>query len=186
MDTGIGHLVLNFDIKVTAGNIAGLTTLREGSMTQQSRIRLARRHAGLSQMQLAEAVHVQRSAVSHWESSQAKNPSVTHLREIATITGVQFEWLATGRGAMGLCNDVRMDSVPTAAALLIEEPIELRLLHAFRDAPPQSRVSLVEIVEQLATQRTGRPRESAPRTPVMQSARTRAPRVRRASAALLD
>jgi transcriptional regulator with XRE-family HTH domain len=108
---------------------------------------------------------VQRSAVSHWESSQAKNPSVTHLREIATITGVQFEWLATGRGGMSLGRDVRMDSVPTAAALLVEEPIELRLLHAFRDASPQARVSVVEVVEELAAQRTGRSRE-ATRKPV--------------------
>ncbi len=134
-------------------------------MTQQSRIRLARRHAGLSQMQLAAAVNVQRSAVSHWESSQAKNPSVTHLREIAMTTGVQFEWLVTGRGAMSLCNEVRMDSVPTAAALLVEEPIELRLLHAFRDASPQARVSLVEVVEELAAQRTGRSRDTS-RKPV--------------------
>lgn len=139
-------------------------------MTQQSRIRLARRHAGLSQAQLAEAVHVQRSAVSHWESAQAKNPSVTHLRDIATATRVQFEWLVTGRGAMAMCAETRLDDVPTAQALLVEEPIELRLLQAFRDASPQSRISLVEIVEQLASQRTGRSREThapggpAPRT----------------------
>ena len=147
-------------------------------MTQQSRIRLARRHAGLSQMQLATAVQVQRSAVSHWESSQLKNPSVTHLRAIAMVTGVQFEWLVTGRGAMVLCDEVRMDSVPTADALLVEEPIELRLVHAFRNAPPQSRVSLVEIVEQLALQRTGRSRDNASRAaaqPASTPARTREP-----------
>jgi transcriptional regulator with XRE-family HTH domain len=140
-------------------------------MTQQSRIRLARRHAALSQMQLATAVQVQRSAVSHWESSQSKNPSVSHLRAIAMVTGVQFEWLVTGRGAMVLCNETRMDSVPTADALLVEESIELRLIRAFRNAPPQSRVSLVEIVEQLALQRTGRPRETA--RPAMQAPTTR-------------
>jgi transcriptional regulator with XRE-family HTH domain len=134
-------------------------------MTPQTRIRLARRHAGMSQSQLAGAVRVQRSAVSHWESAQAKNPSVDHLRQIALATGVQFEWLVTGRGGMTLGADVRMDSVPTAAALLVEEPIELRLLHAFRDASPQSRVSLVEIVEQLASQRTGRSRDSAAPAP---------------------
>mgnify|MGYP003296086224 CR=1 FL=1 len=135
-------------------------------MSPQSRIRLARRHAGLSQMRLASVVGVQRSAVSHWESAQPKNPSVSHLRGIASATGVQFEWLVTGRGVMTLCNEVRMDSVPTADALLVEEPIELRLLHAFRDASPQSRVSLVEIAEQLAAQRTGRTRDSATRRPL--------------------
>jgi transcriptional regulator with XRE-family HTH domain len=134
-------------------------------MSQPSRIRLARRHAGFSQEQLAQRVQVQRSAVSHWESSQSKNPSVPHLRQIATETGVQFEWLVTGRGAMTLCADMRMDSVPTAQALLIEEPIELRLVQAFRNAAPKSRVALVEIIEQLAAQRVGRPRENAARTP---------------------
>ena len=149
-------------------------------MSPQSRIRLARRHAGLSQMQLASAVCVQRSAVSHWESAQAKNPNVSHLRAIALVTGVQFEWLATGRGVMTLCKEVRMDSVPAAEALLVEEPIELRLLHAFRDAPPQSRVALVEIVEQLAAQRTGRSRETAARTLAPQhDRRTVLPLVRR-------
>lgn len=132
-------------------------------MTSQSRIRLARRHAGLSQMQLAEAVSVQRSAVSHWESNQPKNPSVTHLRAIAKVTGVQFEWLATGRGGMALCDEVRLASVPTADALLVDEPIELRLLRAFRAASAQSRVSLVEIAEQLAATRIGRPRDSLSR-----------------------
>ena len=46
-------------------------------MNPQDRIRLARRHAGLSQARLAEAIGVQRSAVSHWESpqvSRAINP----------------------------------------------------------------------------------------------------------------
>lgn len=129
-------------------------------MTPQTRIRLARRHAGLSQMQLASAVRVQRSAVSHWESNKANNPSVDHLREVALVTGVHFEWLATGRGTMSLCNQVRLDSVATAEAVLVEDAIEMRLLRAFRDASPQSRVSLVEIVEQLATHRTGRGRDS--------------------------
>ena len=136
-------------------------------MTPQSRIRLARRHAGMSQLQLASIIGVQRSAVSHWESTQAKNPSVEHLRQLAVLTGVQFEWLVTGRGGMALSHEVRMDSVPAAEALLIDEPIELRLLHAFREVSAQSRVSLVDIIEQLASQRTGRSRDSMARSAVV-------------------
>ncbi|MFX8735760.1 helix-turn-helix transcriptional regulator, partial [Acinetobacter baumannii] len=67
-------------------------------MSPQQRIRLARRHAGLSQAALAAAVGVQRSAVSHWETAQGKSPSTEHMRQVALVTGVQFEWLATGRG----------------------------------------------------------------------------------------
>lgn len=129
-------------------------------MTPQQRIRLARRHAGMSQAALGSAVGVQRSAVGHWESAQGKFPSVAHLREVALITGVQFEWLATGRGKMNLSADTEMDSVAAAEALLIEDPLELRLIVAFRDTPTKSKAPLVEIAEQLAELRTGRPRVS--------------------------
>lgn len=74
-------------------------------MTLRARIRLARRHAGLSQGTLAEVVGVQRSAASHWESVRGKNPKMAHLQKIALITAVQFEWLATGRGAMPLSKE---------------------------------------------------------------------------------
>jgi transcriptional regulator with XRE-family HTH domain len=130
-------------------------------VTAQQRMRLARRHAALSQAALAKAVGVQRSAVSHWEATLGKSPSAVHLREVALVTGVQFEWLATGRGRMNLSNDVAMDSVATADALLVDDPLELRLLTAFRDSPPRAQVPLVEIVEQLAVHRIGRPRGSA-------------------------
>lgn len=89
-------------------------------MTPQQRIRLARRHAGLSQAALGAAVGVQRSAVGHWESTQGKSPNVAHLREVALATGVQFEWLATGRGRMNLSQDTAMDSVAAADALLVD------------------------------------------------------------------
>ena len=127
-------------------------------MTAQQRIRLARRHAALSQAQLAQAVGVQRSAVSHWEAPQGKNPSVKHLREIAMVTGVQFEWLATGRGQMAPSRDTVLDSVSAVDALLVDDSLEQRLLMAFREAPVRARLALVELMEELASQRTGRPR----------------------------
>ncbi|MBA2237897.1 MAG: helix-turn-helix domain-containing protein [Lysobacter sp.] len=131
-------------------------------MSAQQRMRLARRQAGMSQAALAKAVGVQRSAVSHWEASLGKSPSASHLREAAMATGVQFEWLATGRGRMTLSNEAAMDSVATAEALLVEDPLELRLVRAFRDASPRAQVPMVEIAEQLAAQRTGRTRGAKP------------------------
>lgn len=125
-------------------------------MTPQQRIRLARRHAGLSQAALASVVGVQRSAVSHWEANNGKHPSVTHMRELALACGVQFEWLATGRGRMNLSSETALDSVAAADALLVEDPLEQRLILAFRDAPTRSRAPLVEVVEQLASLRTGK------------------------------
>lgn len=127
-------------------------------MTPQQRIRMARRHVGLSQAALAKAVGVQRSAVSHWEATLGKSPSAAHLREVAMTTGVQFEWLATGRGRMNLSEDVAMDSVAAADAVLVDDPLEMRLLAAFRETPALARAPLVEVVEQLAMSRVGRPR----------------------------
>lgn len=125
-------------------------------MTPQQRIRLARRHAGLSQAAVAGAIGIQRSAVSHWEGMQGKHPSVDHLRELALVTGVQFEWLATGRGKMNLSEDTALDSVAAAEGQLIDDPLELRLIAAFREAPVRARAPLVEVAEQLAASRTGR------------------------------
>ncbi|MBB1061706.1 helix-turn-helix transcriptional regulator [Marilutibacter spongiae] len=134
-------------------------------MTPAQRIRLARRHAGLSQSALAQAVGVQRSAVSHWEATLGKSPSAGHLRELALVTQVQFEWLATGRGRMTLSEDVAMDSVAAVDALLVDDPLELRLLAAFRESPTLARAPLVEVVEQLAAQRTGRVKPLETRKP---------------------
>lgn len=125
-------------------------------MTPQQRIRLARRHAGFSQATLAAAVGVHRSAVSHWEALHGKMPNTSHLQQLATVTGVQFEWLATGRGRMQLTADTEMDSVAAADAMLIDDPLELRLLQAFREAPIKARAPLVEIAEELASSRLGR------------------------------
>lgn len=133
-------------------------------MTAQQRIRLARRHSALSQAQLAEAVGVQRSAVSHWEAPEGKNPSVKHLREVAMVTGVQFEWLATGRGDMGTSRETVLDSVAAADAMLVDDMLEQRLLRAFREAPVRARLALVEVIEELAQLRTGRVRAGAGRT----------------------
>ena len=127
-------------------------------MTPQQRIRLARRHAGLSQAALGTVVGVQRSAVSHWEATNGKHPSVNHLREVALATGVQFEWLATGRGSMRPSTEAAPDAATHGDAMLVDDPIEMRLIRAFRDAPMRARPPLVELAEQLAGMRTGRRR----------------------------
>lgn len=123
---------------------------------------MARRQHKLSQSALALAVGVQRSAVSHWESPLGRNPTVTHLRTIAEATGVQFEWLATGRGTMALSREIQLDSVSAARALLIEDDLEMRMIQAFRSISLDSKVSLVEIGEQIAALRTGRSSKKLP------------------------
>lgn len=125
-------------------------------MDSAQRIRLARRHAGLSQTQLAQKVGVRRSAVSHWESTEGKNPSMANLRTVATVTQVQFEWLATGRGAMQVSTEQALDSVAAAEAMVIEDDAEMRLIAAFRTLPANARVLLLELAGMLAVSRRQR------------------------------
>jgi Predicted transcriptional regulators len=155
-------------------------------MTPAQRIRLARRHGGLSQAELARAVGVQRSAVSHWEAANAKSPNAAHLRDLAVATGTSFEWLATGRGVMAMGREQLLHSIPAAEALLVEETIELRLVRAFRDIPMPARAALVEIVEQMALQRMGRARRTHanPASATMRGHR-RAPRTQPCSPGIL-
>lgn len=63
-----------------------------------SRITSAREQKGLSQTDLGIGVGVTRSAVSQWESGTTE-PSAGKLRAIAMRTGVDYDWLATGRGS---------------------------------------------------------------------------------------
>lgn len=64
------------------------------------RILRARRHVGLTQQQLAERIGVQRSAVAQWERLHGTRPASARLVAVALVTGVNFDWLATGRGNM--------------------------------------------------------------------------------------
>lgn len=63
------------------------------------RIRKARLQARLSQAELARRIGVNRAAVTQWEQPSGTTPSVEHLIQIALVTTLNFEWLATGRGA---------------------------------------------------------------------------------------
>jgi transcriptional regulator with XRE-family HTH domain len=65
------------------------------------RITYARKRMGLSQSQLAGMLGVSRGACGQWEQGVSL-PSVAHMAELARIMEVSFEWLATGRGDMGL------------------------------------------------------------------------------------
>jgi transcriptional regulator with XRE-family HTH domain len=128
-----------------------MRALGEGTLELTQRIRMARRHGGISQATLAEQVGVHRSAVSHWESSKPKRPNIGHLLSVAVSTGVQFEWLATGRGTM-LMSAASAVCDP-GNGVVVEDANELELLRAFREVPLQSRPVLVELAQQLARQR---------------------------------
>lgn len=122
-------------------------------MASQPRTRMARRYAGMSQADLALRVGVQRSAVSHWESNPARNPSITNMQRIAEVTGVHFEWLATGRGPMAVSENTLLDSIKAVEGLLVDDDLEIRLIRAFRGTPVAARIALVELAEHLSGSR---------------------------------
>lgn len=114
-------------------------------MRLATRIRVARTRAGMAQGDLAAEVGVSRGAVANWESATGILPASERLQKIANITGVCFEWLATGRG--GSQYQTSLDDIPVADIELVEDDLELRLLRAFRAAPQRQHLKIVEEVE---------------------------------------
>jgi transcriptional regulator with XRE-family HTH domain len=95
-----------------------------------ARMRRARLHANLTQSALADKVGVRRGAVAQWEQVVGSHPSVSNLAQVAMITGVRFEWLATGRGHM----KIGASQQPSALVLseFAQDELESRLLQAIR------------------------------------------------------
>lgn len=110
------------------------------------RIRQARTDAGLSQASLAEVLHVDRSAVAQWEGSKGITPTVEHLRKLALVTGVSFEWLATGRGAR-LIGGKGQKPPAIVMDYIAQSESEERLLIAFRTLGALEQEAMLEKVE---------------------------------------
>lgn len=119
------------------------------------RIRRARRHAGLSQVQLSTLISVQRSAVSNWESNNDTYPTMANLVALACGCGVLLEWLGTGRGPM-LAHGQDEMQVPAADAEFVEEPKERKLLAAFRLLPSRSQDLFVDLIENFVASKSGK------------------------------
>ena len=119
-------------------------------MKMGARIRRARRHAGMSQAQLAAAMNVRRSAVSNWESVADVHPTMVNLIGIAHACKVSLDWLGTGRGAMSVDD---LDHVQAADAELVDAPAERRLLVIFRSLPRHSQALILDLLELLVSSR---------------------------------
>jgi len=64
--------------------------------TLHFKIKAARKHAGMTQQQLADALDVSRPAVSLWESNDPivrNEPTRTRLRKLSVVTGAPLHWL---------------------------------------------------------------------------------------------
>lgn len=116
------------------------------SVALADRIRHARRLSRLSQAALARRLGVVPSAVAQWEGRRGTSPTAGNLARIAEVTGVSFEWLATGRGASAL----PITELPAVAPESIaQDMIEERLLLSFRKLPQRKREPFVRWLELL-------------------------------------
>lgn len=113
------------------------------------RVRQARSSAKLSQSQLAVQLGVCRSAVAQWERTGGTSPSVGHLARIAIVTGVLFEWLATGRGASrpGGCEF----EVAAASCDFALDEFESRILDATRRLGRRKREMVCRVIELISS-----------------------------------
>ena len=115
------------------------------------RIRQARASAKFSQAELAAQLGVCRSAVAQWERTGGTSPSVDHLAKVAIVTGVWFEWLATGRGPSHP-EEAELDNAATATATdCAMDDLESRILEAVRRLTRRKREMVCRVVELIAT-----------------------------------
>lgn len=116
-------------------------------MTLSTRIRYARTLAKLTQEALATKLGVRRTAVAQWEQVAGTKPTMNNMIQLAILTDVRFEWLATGRGATRL-GDLHIEP----AAVMSEfahDILEGRLLNAIRKLSVHKREVIVQMVEGL-------------------------------------
>ena len=115
-------------------------------MKLSMRVRKARHQAGLSQQVLAERMGVTRGAVANWESAVAV-PAARRLARIANVTGVSYEWLATGRGAMLPELGFEDPKTPAINADFVYDPVERQLLDTFRMASMRARKAALDTLK---------------------------------------
>lgn len=108
------------------------------------RVRTARLSAGMTQQELAQRLCVTRTAVANWEGTARGRPATDRILRLAVVTGVSFEWLATGRGTAVM---LEPDATLPTETEVIEDPLEMRVLHAFRSLPQQELLRTVHWME---------------------------------------
>lgn len=72
--------------------------LNPPAWTLGERLRKARNHAGMEQVELADALGVARNTISNYETDR-RHPSKALIRYWAEVCGVSNDWLVDGDGA---------------------------------------------------------------------------------------
>jgi transcriptional regulator with XRE-family HTH domain len=104
-----------------------------------SRMKQARRDAGLTQQQVAESLNVNHSNVSQWESDK-HTPQFSAVVAFCQKTGVSLDWLVLGREP-NTGYDKRINDLPEAlrdyvvATLLKAETVQTLIPSKFIKSP---------------------------------------------------
>ena len=75
-----------------------MNTLTQMIESIGNRIQRARKEAGITQQQLADACGISRSAVALWETGDTQAIKSEHIFKAARALNKNAEWLATGAG----------------------------------------------------------------------------------------
>lgn len=115
-----------------------------GMLALSERIRQARETNGWNRAELARQVGVAASAAVQWENVGGTIPAVENLIKIAKLTGVAFEWLATGRGASRVQPPYETPAVEIAS--FAHNLFEERLLLLARSLPRKAHEPLLDFL----------------------------------------
>src|SRR5688500_3027438 len=136
------------------------------------RLRKARRHAGLTQGDIAAAAGVSRNAVTHWEHPEGTRPTLSHLSSVAQMTGVAFEWLCTGRGRMLFQAEGDRDESAVILRYCAQDETEERILVELRRLSYSQVLAIATLISALAEDAGTRDDDFLPRPRVGGKTRT--------------
>ena len=110
-------------------------------MNIAEKIKAARNRAGMSQQELADAIHVSRSAVAKWEADNGL-PDIENLKALAKLFGMTLDQLA-GDGEILTCTltePMRSEDPEEALRLRWPEAVRIDRLDLRHDFSPPGRV----------------------------------------------
>lgn len=110
-------------------------------MNIAEKIKAARKRAGLSQQELADAIHVSRSAVAKWESDKGL-PDIENLKAIAKLFGMTLDELA-GEGDEVRCTlrkPMQTDDPEAAVRARWPDAVRIDWMELRHDFGPAGRV----------------------------------------------
>ena len=117
------------------------------SMEFKDRLKAARRHAKLGQVELAEKVGMNQTSISDLERGKSKATAFT--AQIASACGVSAMWLAEGAGEMLALDNLHRDDDSDRTAPGGDLSYREYQKQKYEDAAPAHRKAVDEIADQM-------------------------------------